>query len=124
MATSGLKVYTRDDGIRVFAAQDTSQETIAEWERAVTQILDACTTPEKHLYDFRKLNTLSPHALRAGVRAKSHPNLRYVYVAIMIADSRLVDLLNMVITIQAGGTFRIIPDEEEAIAWLNSKVAP
>ena len=122
MAKGGLRIYHRSDGILVFEIRDTKPETVKAWEKAVTEVLDACTDPEKHLQDLRQLQAFSLYAFRVALRLKAHRNLNNVFVAVLTQQNRTMELSQLIIKIQPGGTFRLMHDEAEAVAWLNEQV--
>ena len=63
-------------------------------------------------------------ALRTAIRLKSHRNARYVYAIVLTRNTRTANLVQTVLSIQPGGNFQIMLDEDEAITWLNNKVPP
>lgn len=124
MNESTLESYWRDDGILFITARDTSQATVDQWLREALDWLEQTNKYSKRLYDLRQLDSLSIMALRTAIRLKSHRNAKYVFAAILTRSSRTASLVQTVLSIQPGGNFRIMFDENEAITWLNTKVAP
>ncbi len=119
MTRGSFRNHVREDNIHVFEIDDISLATVRAWKMEVMGILDTCDRPVKHFYDFRRITTLSRDALRAGIEVRSHPNMVYVYVAILTNKSRVIELANLVIKMQTGGQFQIFASEAEAVAWLN-----
>ena len=124
MDESTLESYWREDGILVYKARDTSLVTVEQWQRESLALLEKTDTYSKRLYDLRNLANLSIMALRTAIRLKSHRNARYVYAIVLTRNTRTANLVQTVLSIQPGGNFQIMLDEDEAINWLNTKVPP
>lgn len=124
MDESTLESYWREDGILVFKARDTSAATVEQWQRDSLALLEKTDKYSKRLYDLRNLSGISIMALRTAIRLKSHRNARYVYAIVLTRNTRTANLVQTVLSIQPGGNFQIMLDEEEAITWLNTKVPP
>lgn len=117
-----LTTHRRDDGILLLHIRDTLPETVKAWSSFLTETLDHCTKPDKHLQDFRDLSGFSSYAMRVGIKIKSHPNIEQVTVAVVVNKSRTTDLASLILSIQPGGRFRLFQEIDEAIAWLNTHV--
>jgi len=124
MDESTLESYWREDGILVFKARDTSAATVEQWQRDSLALLEKTDKYSKRLYDLRNLSGISIMALRTAIRLKSHRNARYVYAIVLTRNTRTANLVQTVLSIQPGGNFQIMLDEDEAINWLNTKVPP
>ncbi len=124
MDESTLESYWREDGILVFKARDTSAATVEQWQRDSLALLEKTDKYSKRLYDLRNLSGISIMALRTAIRLKSHRNARYVYAIVLTRNTRTANLVQTVLSIQPGGNFQIMLDEDEAITWLNNKVPP
>lgn len=124
MDESTLESYWREDGILVFKARDTSAATVEQWQRESLALLEKTDTYSKRLYDLRNLTGISIMAVRTAIRLKSHHNARFVYAVVLTRNTRTANLVQTVLSIQPGGNFQIMLDEEEAITWLNNKVSP
>lgn len=122
MSKSALRSYWRPDHILVYEAEDTSVDTVTEWQTHAFALLAETTELNKRIYDLRKLKSISIFALKTALRLKSHPKASLVYAAVLINNPRVADLVDTVLSIQPGGNFRIFSNEQEAVEWLNSKV--
>ena len=121
---TGLESYKRPDGIHVFKAYDLSKETMLEWERQVVAMLEK-NRAEKRLYDLRGFTDIPLYAVRIAMRARRHRNVHFNYVVALLDDNlRMLGLIDLIMSIQPGGHFRIMTDEEEAVSWLNEQLSP
>lgn len=118
---STFQAYWREDGIRVNMAQDTSLETVQEWERDAQVEIDAYDGPQKRLYDLRQLKSISIYALRTAIKMKAHPNARLARVAVLANSMVVTRMVNVALAVQPGGHFRLFTDEETAVAWLHNQ---
>lgn len=114
--------YRSQDHIQVYTVQDTSLATVQHWQQDATMALNNATTPRKHLYDLRSLSSLSIYALQAALKLKAHPKADNVYAAVLTANDRVAELVDLVLRIQPGGHFRLFADQTRAIDWLNTQV--
>lgn len=120
---STFRSYWREDGIRVISAQDTSLETVQDWEQDALSVMSAYAGPQKRLYDLRDLKGVSIFALRAAIKINAHDNAVLARVAVL-ANSRVVTrMVNVVLSVQTGGHFRFFTDEAAAIDWLHNASA-
>ncbi|WP_420628574.1 STAS/SEC14 domain-containing protein [Candidatus Leptofilum sp.] len=119
--TSTFRAYWRDDGIRVNTAEDTSLETVQDWEQDALAKIAAYSGPQKRLYDLRRLKRVSIYALRSAIRIKAHPNARLARVAVLANSAVVVRMVNVALSVQPGGHFRLFTDEETAVAWLHNQ---
>lgn len=122
MQSTLRRFYLPDDNIHVFTVQDSSLATVHQWQREATFALEHIAGKAKHLYDLRALRSLSVYALQAAIKLKAHPQADNVYVAVLATESRVVELVDLVLRIQPGGHFRIFAQEGAAVAWLNVQV--
>ena len=110
----------RDDNILLIQPYNTNKDTIAYWEQAALARLDACSEPEKRLYDVRQLQGVSMYALRMLVRLRAHPNADLVYTAVLTNNNRVMNLIKTFI--HRTERVRLFHDKTEAITWLNTQV--
>lgn len=117
---STFKAYWREDGIRVNMATDTSLETVQDWEQDALNAVAAYDGQQKRLYDLRQLNRISIYALRSAIKIKAHPNVRLARVAVLATNAVVVRMVNVALSVQPGGHFRLFIDEETAVSWLHN----
>lgn len=122
MSKSTLTFSQRPDGIFLIEANDTSVETVHDWEETMIAQQDSLAAPVKRIYDLRQLKGVSVFAVRTAVKLKSRPNAQFVYAAVLTHNKTVAHLVNTVMVIQPGGNFQIFTDEDEAVAWLHQKV--
>jgi len=103
-------------------AEDTSVDTVQDWETTMLASLKTLDSPVKRLYDMRRLNGVSIFALRTAVKLKKHPQAKHVFAAVLTNNNTVARLVNTALAIQPGGNFQLFSDEKEAVAWLNRMV--
>ena len=118
---STFKSYWREDGIRVISAQDTSLETVQDWEQDALSAISAYAGPQKRLYDLRDLKGVSIFALRAAIKINAHDNAVLARVAVLANNRVVTRMVNVVLSAQSGGHFRFFTDEAAAIVWLHNE---
>lgn len=116
---STFQAYWREDGIRVNTAQDTSLETVNEWEQDALTEVASYDGLQKRLYDLRHLKSISVFALRTAIKIKAHPNARLARVAVLANSTVVTRMVNVALAVQPGGHFRLFTDEETAVSWLH-----
>lgn len=119
---SSLISYTREDDIHVFRPLDMSHETVAQWVLELTNMLNETTGPKKRLYDLREIKDVPLRVVKIATEVRRHPNIRFNYVAFLITNHRVQQLIDLIIKIAPGGRLRIFTDENEAVEWLHSYV--
>lgn len=117
---STFRSYWREDGIRVISAQDTSIETVQDWEQDALSTISAYDGPQKRLYDLRDLKGVSIFALRAAIKINAHDNAVLARVAVLANNRVVTRMVNVVLSVQPGGHFRFFTDEAVAIVWLHN----
>ncbi|GJM40071.1 MAG: hypothetical protein DHS20C20_03530 [Ardenticatenaceae bacterium] len=118
---STFRAYWREDGIRVNTATDTSLETVQDWEQDALTTVAAYEGQQKRLYDLRQLKRISIYALRSAIKIKAHPNARLARVAVVANNAVVVRMVNVALSVQPGGHFRLFTDEATAVGWLHNQ---
>ena len=122
MSKSTFRIENRPDNILVIIVEDTSEATVQHWYEYSMADMLMYPGPTKILYDMRNLNTLSMNAVRKAIKLRKHPNVHLAYVAILTNSNTVKALVNVALSVQAGGKFVTFTDEEQAIKWLHVKV--
>ena len=122
MSTSTFTVQVRPDNIVLVKSEDTSPETLADWEKRISAELDSYTEPHKHLYDMRHLPSIFINAVRTGINLRKHKNADLAYTTVLVSNSTVSALVKASLSINAGGHFRLFMDEDAAITWLNQQI--
>ena len=122
MSESTFRIENRPDNILVIIAEDTSEATVQHWYEYSMADMLMYTGPTKLLYDMRGLNTLSMDAVRKAIKLRRHPNIHLAYTAVLTHSNTVKALVNVALSVQAGGRFVTFTDKDQAIAWLHAQV--
>ena len=80
------------------------------------------TGPTRIIYDMRNLNSISMNAVRKAIKLRRHPNIHLAYVAVLTTSTTVKALVNVALSVNAGGRFATFTDEEPAVKWLFTQV--
>ena len=122
MAKSTFRISHRPDNILVISVEDVSEETVQHWFEYSMADMMGYTGPTRILYDMRRLNSLSMNAVRKAIRLRRHPNIHLAYVAVLTTSTAVKALVNVALSVNAGGRFATFTDEEKAVKWLHIQV--
>ena len=94
----GLESFVREDGIHVFRIYDFSRDTYNEWESEVIQLLDnADDGYKKRLYNVKGMSALPFRIMQSVIRFRRHRNSKYVWLAVVINNSMVWDVVDIVL---------------------------
>ncbi len=122
MSKSTFRIENRPDNILVVIAEDCSDETVQHWYEYSMADMFMYKGPTKILYDIRLLNTISMNAVRKAIKLRRHPNAEMAYVAVLTTSNTVKALVNVALSVNAGGRFTTFTDEETAVQWLHTQV--
>ncbi|MBP7590634.1 MAG: hypothetical protein KBA85_03450 [Chloroflexi bacterium] len=122
MQESTFRIIIRPDNIGVIIVDDTSEATLRHWYDYSIADMNTYKQPVKRLYDMRNLDTMSLQAVRMAIKVRKHPNADLIYSAILTSNNTVSALVNVALSVQAGGHFQLFTEENLAIAWLHQKV--
>ncbi len=122
MTKSTFRIENRQDNILVVIVEDCSDETVQHWYEYSMADMLMYTGPTKIIYDMRALNTISMNAVRKAIKLRRHPNVHLAYVAVLITSNTVKALVNVALSVNAGGRFATFVDEDQAAQWLHHQV--
>ena len=122
MTESTFRIENRPDNILVVIVEDCSDETVQHWYEYSMADMLMYTGPTKIIYDMRQLNTISMGAVRKAIKLRKHPNIHLAYVAVLTTSNTVKALVNVALSVNAGGRFVTFTDEETAVTWLHNQV--
>ena len=122
MTESTFRIENRPDNILVVIVEDCSDETVQHWYEYSMADMLMYAGPTKIIYDMRQLNTISMNAVRKAIKLRKHPNIDLAYVAVLITRNTVKALVNVALSVNAGGRFMTFTDEKQAVAWLHNQV--
>lgn len=122
MQQSTFRIMMRPDNIGVICADDTSEATLTHWYTYSMADMSTYTVPVKRLYDMRNLDTLSMQAVRTAIKIRRHPKADLIYSAVLTSNATVTALVNVALSVQAGGHFQLFTEESKAVTWLHQKV--
>lgn len=117
-----MATYFREDGILVFEFYDASWETMRTWEQTVLGLRMSENNPRKRLYNVRQLKNIPVRVLQTAIRLAKAPQAERVYIAVLVSTENVERLVNLVLSLRPRGNMRVMPSEEAAVQWLNTKV--
>ena len=122
MTESTFRIENRPDNILVVIVEDCSDETVHHWYEYSMADMLMYAGPTKIIYDMRQLNTISMNAVRKAIKLRKHPNIDLAYVAVLTTSNTVKALVNVALSVNAGGQFMTFTDEKQAVAWLHNQV--
>ena len=122
MTESTFRIENRPDNILVVIVEDCSDETVQHWYEYSMADMLMYAGPTKIIYDMRQLNTISMNAVRKAIKLRKHPNIDLAYVAVLTTSNTVKALVNVALSVNAGGRFTTFTDENQAVAWLHNQV--
>lgn len=122
MSESTFRIENRPDNILVVIVEDCSDETVQHWYEYSMADMLMYTGPTRIIYDMRKLNTISMNAVRKAIKLRRHPNIHLAYVAVLTTSNTVKALVNVALSVNAGGRFATFTDEALAVKWLFTQV--
>lgn len=122
MSESTFRIEHRPDNIIVVIVEDSSDETVQHWYEFSMADMLMYTGPTRIIYDMRKLNTISMNAVRKAIKLRRHPNVHLAYVAVLTTSTTVKALVNVALSVNAGGRFATFTDEDQAVKWLFTQV--
>jgi hypothetical protein len=122
MTQSTFRIENRPDNILVVIVEDCSDETVQHWYEYSMADMLMYAGPTKIIYDMRQLNTISMNAVRKAIKLRKHPNIHLANVAVLTTSNTVKALVNVALSVNAGGRFVTFTDEETAVAWLHNQV--
>ena len=122
MTESTFRIENRPDNILVVIVEDCSDETVQHWYEYSMADMLMYAGPTKIIYDMRQLNTISMNAVRKAIKLRKHPNIDLAYVAVLTTSNTVKALVNVALSVNAGGRFTTFTDEKQAVAWLHNQV--
>lgn len=117
----GLSIVRRGDGGMTLTFTDLSDATIKAWQEFALEHLLGSDRRTRNLYDLRAVKEVSEKAIRAAVEANSDPSARNIRLAVVVADSKIVDAIRTVAALALPGTaaaMKLFTDINEAEAWI------
>ncbi|MBE2222798.1 MAG: STAS/SEC14 domain-containing protein [Anaerolineae bacterium] len=122
MSESTFRIEHRPDNIIVVIVEDCSDETVQHWYEYSMADMLMYTGPTRIIYDMRLLNTISMNAVRKAIKLRRHPNVHLAYVAVLTTSTTVKALVNVALSVNAGGRFATFTEEDQAVKWLFTQV--
>ena len=120
MTKSTFRIENRPDNILVVIVEDCSDETVQHWYEYSMADMLMYTGPTRIIYDMRALNTISMNAVRKAIKLRPPPQCPpRLRGRTHHQQHRLV---NVALSVKAGGRFATFTDEDQAVEWLFRQV--